>query len=108
MLKNHTPISKDENLAGESLFTNDNPIGLKQSSPVVCMKYKPTIHIMLTFCPGAKPCTPTEIYKKPSDSKNKPTACLVGEAGSLLRLPNAPHNILNNGANITINTGLQD
>lgn len=33
--KNQVPINKEENLIGESLDTIDNPIGDKQSSPIV-------------------------------------------------------------------------
>ena len=33
--KNHVPINKDENLAGDSLETIERPIGERQSSPTV-------------------------------------------------------------------------
>jgi hypothetical protein len=33
LAKNHTAISKDANLKGASLFTNERPIGDRQSSP---------------------------------------------------------------------------
>ena len=33
--RNHTPIKRDMNLAGDSLVTADNPIGDMQSSPKV-------------------------------------------------------------------------
>src|SRR5690606_37452984 len=41
-----TPYNKDENLLGESFPTNDNPIGDKQSSPQVWMKYNKINHLI--------------------------------------------------------------
>ena len=36
--KKNTPYNKDENLLGESLPTNERPIGDKHNSPKVCIR----------------------------------------------------------------------
>src|SRR5574343_1930885 len=51
--KNQTAIISDANLNGASLFTNDKPMGDKQSSPQVCNAYILVSHKKLTFTPGA-------------------------------------------------------
>ena len=50
--------STDENFNGESLFTNDNPIGERHNSPAVCNAYNMISHIILTPIPGATSFTP--------------------------------------------------
>ena len=45
LVKNQQPISRDKNFLGASFETRDNPIGDKQSSAIVIIKYPITSHI---------------------------------------------------------------
>ena len=40
LAKNQVPINKEDNLIGANLLTILNPMGDKQSSPIVCTMYK--------------------------------------------------------------------
>ena len=62
----------------------------------------------LTFTPGWVSFTPKQITKYPSESNNKPIACLVGEAGSAPRLFKKPHIPGMIAARITTKNGLKD
>ena len=48
-LRNHTLISSDEKRAGDKRLTIDKPMGSRNSSPMVSIKYRVRSHIMLTF-----------------------------------------------------------
>ena len=106
--KYHTPISSDAKRAGESLFTIDSPIGDRVSSPVVWMKYSPVSQSILTLVFGATSFTPIAISRYPKESRNKPIACLVGDAGSMFRCPSLIHKVENRGANKTTKIALND
>ena len=41
----NTPYNKEENLLGDNFPTNDNPIGDRQSSPIVWIKYNRISHL---------------------------------------------------------------
>ena len=53
--KNHVPIIKDERRIGANLLTMLNPIGDKQSSPIVCTMYNANNQNMAIFVDGSTP-----------------------------------------------------
>lgn len=108
VLRYHTPINSEEKRTGESLYTSDSPIGARQSSPMVWMRYNPVNQIMLTFTPGSTSFTPKAMKRYPNESNSRPIACLRGELGSIPRLPRNDQIAANTGASVTIIIGLKD
>ena len=87
---NQIPIIKEVNLPGLSLFTIDNPIGLKNNSPTVCKKYNPVNQSMLTLI-AASPVVPKAINKNPKARKPRPIACFKGAGGAKPFFANFSH-----------------
>lgn len=48
--KNHPPIINEVSLGGLSFETKDNPIGLKNNSPIVITAYEEINHQAEDFC----------------------------------------------------------
>ena len=97
----------ERNFLGASLDTRDNPIGDKQSSAIVIIKYPHTSQIGETFsklarCP-AKVSTINEIEINNSAITNFST-----EVGSFLLFLKNPQNTDITGAKVIINNGLSD
>jgi len=77
LVRNHTPISKHVNLAGESLDTIDKPIGDIHSSPRVKNAYAHTSQsglIVLALLSNVFEAKTRTI--KPTESKSNPAAIL--------------------------------
>lgn len=107
--KNHTPIKRDMNLAGESLVTADSPIGDKQSSPKVIITYMATSQSGLTVVTPASIIPAGKVSNRnPPERKIKPMAILEGSDGSRFLELSIGHNMANKGANIRIASGLTD
>ena len=104
--RNHIPIISDVNLPGVNLLTIDRPIGLKQSSPIVCKKYRPVRKRILAPSLGIA-LQPNAIKRKPEARNAKPRDCLKGAAGLMPFFASQTHSALMIGANMSIKPALK-
>ena len=105
---NHAPIMNDTMRAGASLVTIDSPTGDRQSSPIVCQKYAPTIHQSAARpdSPASAWFTPWSMKTKPSASRIKPKHILIGAGGSSFLRASLVQNHANSGAKMKMIAGL--
>ena len=75
--RNQIPIINEVKRAGVNLFTIDKPIGLKNNSPIVCIRYKPVRKKMLAPASGMF-LAPKAIIKKPTLAPDVKFRKLVG------------------------------
>ena len=105
--KNQVPIINDKNFLGASFETSDKPIGDKQISPIVIIKYAETNHKGDTLeKPEKYPAKDNIMYD--IDIKISANANLWTELGSFPFLFKNPQTADAIGANIIINNGLRD
>ena len=107
--RKNPPIIKAVILGGESLETNDKPIGDKHNSPTVITPYDAINHQELAF--DAKSWlaeTAPTITKAERAVITNPIAIFVGVLGSFFLLRNKPKTPTTKGVSTTTQNGLMD
>src|SRR5690349_4392063 len=94
-------------LGGDSFVTIESPTGLRQSSPTICRKYKPTSHHGLTRWPlASKAFAAGTIIRNDIERQNKPNVNFAGLDG--LRRPIASQIIAKIGEKMMTKSGSTD
>lgn len=107
LVKNQQPIINERNFLGASLDTSDNPIGERQSSAIVIIKYPTTSQRGETFVLSDKiPAYARRMYERAI--KNNDVANFSTEVGSFDFFFKFSHSILTRGARVIIKKGFSD
>ena len=105
-IKNHPPIVSDKNCFGASFDTSDKPIGDKQSSDSVIIKYPATSHNgEIKLFADKYPANAKMMYEKVI--KIKAMANFSTEVGSLSRCLRFSHSSDMRGASVIIKNGFK-
>ncbi len=107
--KNHPPIINAVSLGGLNLLTIDNPIGLKNNSPIVITKYEEINHQAEDLsAPLLLAYTAPTITKHERPDISNPMAIFKGVDGSLSLLRRKAKKAKINGVSATTQNGFTD